>query len=68
MTEQDFSRIEPDNGAYVKLTYRYNRKEFSDNFFYVGRRGTDKVLFEERNWANYFLLIPINQVVKIEST
>lgn len=67
MTEQEFSKIELSVGARVKLIYQHNGKEFSDNLFYVGRRGIDKVLFEERNWANDFLLIPINRIVKIES-
>lgn len=67
MTEQDFAKIEPSVGDYVKLTYRHNGREFTYNLFYVGRRGADKVLFEEQNWANDFLLLPINQLVKIES-
>jgi len=67
MTKQDFAKIEPSVGGYVKLTYRHNGKEFADNLFYRGRRGTDKVLFEEGNWANDFLLINIKHIIKIES-
>lgn len=67
MTKQDFAKIEPSVGDYVKLTYRHNGKEFTDNLFYKGRRGTDKVLFEEKNWANDFLLINIKHIIKIES-